>query len=163
MYRTTQRRSNLCKGRRAAAGELYIPQENWQFLSSFLRLFASIYIIQRVPKRTDTFQSFMIKKLDNIRKFFFISLKSVWSAIFSIIFSKTVNLNFNGLAVVNSLCSISRQEITKKGRFLSCPSELNVRSLRVVDQSQNLLGTALWIWETFNLSFKSIAFDIFCS
>ena len=61
-------------------------------------------ILQTAPPRhagTDTFQSFIIKKLD-----FFISLKSVSSAIFFINFGKTVNLSFNELIGVNSLCSI---------------------------------------------------------
>jgi len=64
-----------------------------------------------------------------------------------------VNLNINGLTGVNSLCSISSQEITKVGQFFSCPSELNVRSFRVVDQSQNSLGTAMRMWATFNEGF----------
>ena len=37
--------------------------------------------------------------------------------------------------------------MTKKGRCLR-PSELNGRSLRVVDQSQNLLATTIRMWAT---------------
>ena len=49
-------------------------------------------------------------------------------------FVKTVNLDNNGLTSVNSLCSISSQEITKKGQFSSCPSELNVdHSARLIN------------------------------
>ena len=44
--------------------------------------FISIMKIQGVSQGTDTFQSLIIKKLDNLRKFFFISLKSVWNALF---------------------------------------------------------------------------------
>ena len=55
-------------------------------------------------------------------------------------FGKTVNLNFDGLTGVNSLCSISNQEMTKRGRFLY-RYKLIVRSLRVVDRYQNLYGT----------------------
>ena len=40
----------------------------------------------------------------------------------------------------------------KEDTFFSYPYELNVRSLRVVDQSQNSLGTAMGMWATFNLS-----------
>ena len=41
-----------------------------------------------VPKPTDTLQSFIIKKLDNLENFFLLSLKSVSSAIFLIILVK---------------------------------------------------------------------------
>ena len=67
-------------------------------------------------------------------------------------FGKTVKLNFNGLTGINWLCSISSQEISKNGKKNSCSFELNVRSLRVVDQSQNSLETAMQMWATFNLS-----------
>ena len=49
-------------------------------------------------------------------KFFFISLKSVSSAIFFTNFGNTVNLSFNGLIGVNSLCSIYFTKDTKKKR-----------------------------------------------
>ena len=40
--------------------------------------------------------------------------------------------------------------------------ELNVRSLRVVDQSKkNSLDTAMQMWATFIIGFKLIAFDLF--
>ena len=39
-------------------------------------------------------------------KVFFISLKSVTSGIYLPYFGKTVNLNYNGLTGVNSLCLI---------------------------------------------------------
>ena len=81
-------------------------------------------------------------------------------------FDNSMNLNVDGLTGVNSLCSISSQEITNKGRYFLYPSELNVRPFRVVDQSQNSLGTAMQMWATSNLSFRSIAFtvfDLFCS
>ena len=42
--RGSDRRPNLCKRRRAAAGELYIPQESWPFSSSFFILFTSLHI-----------------------------------------------------------------------------------------------------------------------
>ena len=42
-----------------------------------------------------------------------------------------------------------------------CPSELNVRSLRIVDRSQNALGIAMQMWVTFSLGFRSKAFIIF--
>ena len=82
------------------------------------------------------------------------------------IFDKIVKQIFNGLTGVNTLFSISGQEITEKDQFLSCPSEQNVRSLHVIHQSQNSLGTAMRMWATFNLSFRSIAFigfDLFRS
>ena len=52
MYKHTQmssdrgndRRTNLCKRRRAAAGELYISLESWPFSSSFFTLFPCIDI-----------------------------------------------------------------------------------------------------------------------
>ena len=53
----------------------------------------------------------------------------------------------------------------KKVRFL-CPSELIVRSLRSVDQTQNLLGTTTQLWATLSLCFRSIVlivFTLFCS
>ena len=84
-------------------------------------------LIQGILKGADTFHSFMIKTLDNLRKFFHITKVSIKCHLFDN-FAKTVNLNFNGLTGVNSLYSISRHEMTKKGS-----SELNVRSLRVVD------------------------------
>ena len=115
----------------------------------------------------DIFQSFMIKKLGNLRKLFSYHLS--WYVIevpFFDNFGKTVNLNFDGLTGGNSLCSISSQEITKKDQCFSCPSELNVHSLRVGNQSQNSSGTAMQMWATLNLSFRSISyidFDLFCS
>ena len=77
-------------------------------------------------------------------------------------FGKTVNLNFTELTGINSLCSISGQEITKKCRFLSCQSE----PLYVVERTQNSLGTAMQMWATFNQSFSSIAYidlELLCS
>ena len=71
-------------------------------------------------------------------------------------FGKTVNLNFNGLTEVNSLCSISSQEKTKRGRFL-CPHKLIVRSLHVVDRYQNLYGITIRMRINFSLRFRSIA------
>jgi len=64
-----------------------------------------------------------------------------------------VNSNFNGLTGVNSLCSLS----SPKRPIFSCPSELNVRSLPVLDQFQTSLGTAMRMCATFNLSFSSTA------
>ena len=49
-----------------------------------------------------------------------------------------------------------QEEMTKKGRFLR-PSELNGRSLSVIDQFQDLMGTAIRSWKTFNFCFRIIA------
>ena len=80
-------------------------------------------------------------------------------------FSKTVNLIFNGLTGVDSLCSILRQEITKKDRF-SYRYKLIVCSLRLIDKYQNLYSITVQMRETFDLCFNSIAsivFKLFCS
>ena len=61
--------------------------------------------IQGLPKGTDTFQSLMNKKLDNLRKFFHITKVSI-KCHFLKNFGKNVKLSFNGLTCVNSLCSI---------------------------------------------------------
>ena len=50
--------------------------------------------------------------------------------------------------------------MTKDGEFLRT-SEMNVRSLSAVDQSQNLLGTTLQIWATFCICFVFIALIVF--
>ena len=55
--------------------------------------------LQGVPQDTDTFQSFLIEKLDNLRKFFHITKFSI-KINFLNKFGKTVNLNFNGLTGV---------------------------------------------------------------
>ena len=41
---SSDRPANLCKERRWAAEELYIPQDSWSFSPSFLTLFLSIHI-----------------------------------------------------------------------------------------------------------------------
>ena len=84
--------------------------------------------------------------------------------LFSYKFGKTVNLIFNKLTGVNSLCSISSQEMTKKGRFL-CPYKLIVCSLRVIDHYKNLYGTTQ-MRGTSSICFRSIAsivFELLCS
>jgi len=70
-------------------------------------------LVQGVPKGMDTFQSLIIKKLDNLRKFFRITKTSIKCHFFNI-FGKTVNLNFNGLTGVNSLSSIYFNKDAKK-------------------------------------------------
>ena len=54
-----------------------------------------------IPKGTDTFQTFIIKKLDNLRKKFHIIKTSIKCHFFKN-FGKPVKLNFNGLTGVNS-------------------------------------------------------------
>ena len=70
-------------------------------------------LIQGVPKGTDTFQSLIIKKLDNLRKFFPITKVSIKCHFFNNS-GKTVNLSFTGLIGVNSLCSIYFTKDAKK-------------------------------------------------
>ena len=58
-----------------------------------------------------------------------------------------------------------QEEITKKGLFLR-PSKLNGCSLRIVDPSQNLLGTTIRMWSTFSfcVGIKAlILLYLFCS
>ena len=43
----------------------------WSLLSFYLFIIICFDVVQGVPKDTGRFQSFVIKKLDNIRKFFF--------------------------------------------------------------------------------------------
>ena len=75
-------------------------------------------------------------------------------------FSKTVNLIFNGLTGVDSLCSILRQEITKKGRF-PYRYKLIVCSLRLIDKYQNLYSITVQMRETFDLCFRSTVSIVF--
>ena len=58
-----------------------------------------------------------------------------------------------------------QEEITNKGQFLR-PFGLNGRTLRVVNPSQNLLGTTTRMWTTFSFCFRILALTIlylFCS
>ena len=57
-----------------------------------------------------------------------------------------------------------QEAMNKEDRFLG-PSELNGCSLRVIDQSQNFVGTIKQMWATLRFCFRSMAFtvvDIFC-
>ena len=67
---------------------------------------------QGVPKGTDTLQSFMIKNWITYESFFQITKVSIKCNFFNN-FGKTVNLSFNGLTGVNSLCSISNPYVAE--------------------------------------------------
>ena len=50
---------------------------------------------------------------------------------------------------------VIQEEMIDKDRFL-CPSELNARSLRDIDPSHNLLGTAIRMWAILSFCFKML-------
>ena len=127
--------------------ELHLPGIPYQMMLLLMNL--TTRLIYRMSQ----------KSLTSYDSFFHINKVSIKCHFFDDM-GKTVYLNFNGLTSVNSLCSIPSQEMIKKGRF-PCPYKLIERSLRVVDQSQNLYGTTIQMMPIFSLCFKSIALIVF--
>ena len=74
-------------------------------------------------------------------------------------YGKTVDLIFNGLTGVNSLCLISGQEIIKKVRFV-CPYKKIVYPLRMINQYQSLINHAINEGNFLSL-FQIYSFDSF--
>ena len=132
--------------------ELHLPGIPYQMMLLLMNL--TTRLIYRMSQ----------KSLTSYDSFFHINKVSIKCHFFDDM-GKTVYLNFNGLTSVNSLCSISGQKMTKKGRFL-CSYKLIIRSFCQVDRYQSLYGTTIQMRATFSLCFRSIAsipFELFFS